>query len=176
MDATTNNPELAGCPICGRKPAERHANYWTGMRSVISMYRYECNVDSDHKISVSGKTDEEAIAAWNRRRAAEAPAPSEPVAYVRTSELEKLKSPMVAGVGMMLHKEQGDGMVAVYLAAPLSQPSSEIVAWRMVTPEAGNVVFLTDADEAERFRSMDGREVRPLVYGDAVPAAQLPKE
>jgi hypothetical protein len=43
------------------------------------------------------------------------------------------------------------------------------VAWRMITPEQGNVVFLEDREEAERFKAM-GREVRPLVYGDALPA------
>jgi hypothetical protein len=38
----------------------------------------------------------------------------QPIAYVRTKELEKLASPLVAGVGMMLHKERDDGMVALY--------------------------------------------------------------
>jgi hypothetical protein len=41
-----------------------------------------------------------------------------------------------------------------------------IVAWRMVTPDQGNVVFLTSKEEAYRFKNADGREVRPLVFGD----------
>jgi hypothetical protein len=46
------------------------------------------------------------------------------------------------------------------------QGQAEPVAWRMVTPEAGRVVFLTDAAEAARFKAMDGREVRPLGFSD----------
>lgn len=55
-------------------------------------------------------------------------------------------------------------LVPIY-AAPPAQP----VAWRMVTPSAGRVIYIEDAQEAARFAAMDRREVKPLY---AAPPAQ----
>lgn len=48
------------------------------------------------------------------------------------------------------------------------------VAWRMLTPEQGSVVFLTDPAEAARFGAMDGREIRPLGFLDALAPFDVP--
>jgi hypothetical protein len=56
-----------GCPICNRQPSENHSKYWTGMRSVIAMYRLRCIEDPDHKLEVRGKTLNECITNWNTR-------------------------------------------------------------------------------------------------------------
>lgn len=59
-----------------------------------------------------------------------------------------------------------DGWCILSFAA---RPVADAVAWRMVTPEAGNVVFLEDATEAARYKAVDGREVRPLGFIDRAP-------
>jgi hypothetical protein len=78
------------------------------------------------------------------KRIGVAPAPAEqasaaqevravPVGYARQSELDKLVDGRVAGVGMMIHKEPGEGKVALYLA-PVSTSTApaapaDQIAW-----------------------------------------------
>lgn len=49
----------------------------------------------------------------------------QPIGYLRQSEIDKMADPRVAGVGMMLHKEPGEGKVAVY-AAPQAADTDKV--------------------------------------------------
>ena len=53
-------PELKPCPFCGSNPFVWRTNYRTYI---------ECPnlTDESHRIMMSGKSDKEAIEAWNRR-------------------------------------------------------------------------------------------------------------
>lgn len=66
----------------------------------------------------------------------------------------------------------GLGQDCIDYAEQRRKAVAQPVVWRMVTPDQGNVIFLTDPAAAKRFKEMDGREVRPLGYIDASPTTQ----
>ena len=59
MNNTLNNA-LKPCPFCGSKPFAWRTNH----RTYIECPNLTAN---SHRVMISGKTDKEAIEAWNRR-------------------------------------------------------------------------------------------------------------
>lgn len=80
----------------------------------------EANILNDKDVYTS------MLAAAPLHEAGNAAAGQEPIGYLRQSEIDKMADLRVAGVGMMLHKESGEGKVAVYLATPSIAAPTEV--------------------------------------------------
>jgi hypothetical protein len=113
MDATTK-PALLHCPFC-KSDMSSFVPTEDGCCVGAEEFYVECECGA---MGPAGKTVVDAIAAWNRRIAAEAPAPSEPFLSQLASTEQTLRTK-----GLADDAERVRHAMRLLDAAPLSQPS-----------------------------------------------------